>query len=49
MKDMYTIIPQHDKTHIIHNTLSKYNKKVADIKNMLQMMLQQNYFHFDNQ
>jgi hypothetical protein len=49
-KDMYTNIPQQDATHIIHNILQNYNENVANnILNMLQIVLQQNYFQFDNQ
>jgi hypothetical protein len=50
IKDMYTNIPQQDTTHIIHNILLNYNENIAhNIRNMLQIILQQNYFQFDNQ
>jgi hypothetical protein len=47
---MYTNIPQQDATLIIHNILLNYNENIANnIQNMLQIILQQNYFQFDNQ
>jgi hypothetical protein len=50
IKDMCTNIPQQDTTHIIHNMLSKDKENLADdIHNMLRIILQQNYFQFDNQ
>jgi predicted NodU family carbamoyl transferase len=50
IKDMYTDIPQQDATHIIQNIVLKNDENMADyIQNMLQTILQQNYFHFDNQ
>jgi hypothetical protein len=50
IKYMYTNIPQQDATHVIHNILLNYNENIAnDIQNMLQIILQQNYFQFDNQ
>jgi hypothetical protein len=48
-KDMYTDIPQQDATHIIHNILKHHENMADDIQNMLQTILQQNYFQFDNQ
>jgi hypothetical protein len=46
----YTNIPQQDATLIIHDILQNYNENVANnILNMLQIILQQNYFQFDNQ
>jgi hypothetical protein len=49
MKDMYKNIPQQDATHVIHNILKNDENMADNIQNMLQTILEQNYFQFDNQ